>query len=182
MLSNARVPLLGFAAFSGVGKTSLLCRLIPILREQHGLRLGVIKHAHHDFDLDYPGKDSYRLRKAGAAQTLVASRRRWALISERENRADDPRLDDLLLHLAQDQLDLLLVEGFKHERLAKIELHRPALGKPLLYPDDKDIIALASDAPLSPGRPLPLLDLNRPGQIAEFVLDYAMNHPTPRNP
>jgi molybdopterin-guanine dinucleotide biosynthesis protein B len=170
MLSNAHLPIVGFAAWSGTGKTTLLKELLPLLRDR-GLRVGVVKHAHHSFELDHPGKDSYELRKSGAAQTLIASRARWALMVE-QPREREPRLDEVLLELDQAALDLILVEGFKDERFPKIELHRPSLRRPLLFPEDDAIIAVAVDAPLDdPGR-LPLLDLNKPDAIATFIVDY----------
>ncbi|MEZ6964228.1 bifunctional molybdopterin-guanine dinucleotide biosynthesis adaptor protein MobB/molybdopterin molybdotransferase MoeA [Aeromonas sp. S9(2024)] len=161
------LPLLGFAAWSGTGKTTLLEQLIPLLVAR-GLRLGVLKHAHHDFDIDQPGKDSHRLRKAGANQMMVASRRRHARIIETELAEADFR--ELLASFDQTSLDLLLVEGFKHEHFPKIELHRAAIGKPLLFPDDRDIIAVASDQPTD--TPLPRLDINDLDAIADFVCDY----------
>jgi len=170
-VSAAAPPVLGFAAWSGTGKTTLLRRLIPVLRER-GLRLGVLKHAHHAFDVDQPGKDSYELRHAGAERVLVASRRRWALMVE-SPREDEPTLADALGCLPPQGLDLILVEGFKHERFPKLELHRPALGRPLLYPDDPSIVAVASDAALSPAPALPLLDLNDVQAVAGFVGDFA---------
>ncbi|MFQ2270376.1 bifunctional molybdopterin-guanine dinucleotide biosynthesis adaptor protein MobB/molybdopterin molybdotransferase MoeA [Aeromonas enteropelogenes] len=161
------LPLLGFAAWSGTGKTTLLEQLIPLLVAR-GLRLGVLKHAHHDFDIDQPGKDSHRLRKAGANQMMVASRRRHARIIETELAEADFR--ELLASFDQTSLDLLLVEGFKHEHFPKIELHRAAIGKPLLFPDDRDIIAVASDQPTN--TTLPRLDINDLDAIADFVCDY----------
>jgi molybdopterin-guanine dinucleotide biosynthesis protein B len=171
MLNNAHLPIVGFAAFSGTGKTTLLKELLPLLRAR-GLRVGVVKHAHHSFELDHPGKDSYELRKSGAAQMLIASRSRWALMVER-TRDREPRLDEVLLELDQAALDLILVEGFKDEQFAKIELHRPSLRQPLLFPDDDAIIAIASDTPLDDTGRLPQLDLNRPEEIAAFIIDYA---------
>lgn len=173
MMHKPPIPVLGFAAWSGTGKTTLLCALLPILREA-GVRCALLKQVHHDFDIDKPGKDSYELRKAGADQVLVASRRRWALMVERETGNGDHALGDLLGRLDPALSDLVLVEGFKHERLAKIELHRPGLGKPLLYPDDGDIIAVASDASLD--APLTVLDLNDTRAIADFVLDFHRAH------
>ncbi len=169
MLKNARVPILGFAAFSGTGKTSLLLKLLPALKTR-GLVVGVIKHAHHSFDPDQPGKDSYELRKAGTDRMLVASRHRWALMVETEDLVE-PKLDDLLQHLPQDGLDLIVVEGFKHEVFPKIELHRPSLGKPLLFLEDRSFIAIATDQPLSIRTPIPLLNLNNADEIASFVMD-----------
>ncbi len=163
-----QTPLLGFCAFSGTGKTTLLTKLIPLMRER-GLRLGVIKHAHHSFDVDQPGKDSYRLRHAGAEQMLIASRRRLALMRELDDLRREPTLSDLLPYLDGAGLDLILVEGFKRAPLPKIELHRPSLGHPLMHPQDPNVIAVASDAPLTPTRPLPLLDLNRPEAILAFI-------------
>jgi len=165
---NVQFPILGFAAFSGTGKTTLLCRILPLLKAR-GLRVGLVKHAHHDFDTDIPGKDSYELRKAGAVQMLVASRRRRALVTETED-GHEPRLDELLRHLDPDSLDLVLVEGFKAEPFPKIELHRPSLGHPLLCLADRSIVAVATDAPLPIEPGVPRLDLNRPTEIVEFIL------------
>ena len=162
------VPLIGFVAFSGTGKTTLLTQLIPLLKSR-GVRLAVIKHSHHQFDIDIPGKDSYELRQAGAQQVMVASRRRWALMVETPQQTTDPQLEYLLPHLDSEALDLVLVEGFKHAAIRKIELHRPSLQQPLLYPGDANIIAIASDATLSVKPPLPVLDLNNPAAIAEFI-------------
>lgn len=167
-------PVLGFAAWSGTGKTTLLKQLLPMLREQ-GLRVGMVKHAHHDFDVDKPGKDSYELRKAGAAQMLIASSRRMALMTEFDPPAE-PRLQELLGHLDRDRADLVLVEGFKQARFPKIELHRPGLGRPLLFPDDPDIIAVASDGPLDLACDRTLLDLNDAGAICAFVLQWHRGH------
>jgi molybdopterin-guanine dinucleotide biosynthesis protein B len=175
-VSDLPVPILGFCAFSGTGKTTLLCNLIPQLRAD-GLRIGVVKHAHHSFDIDHPGKDSYELRKAGASQMLIASRHRQARIIETPNNENEPSLADALDGLDYSQLDLVLVEGFKHARLAKIELHRPALHKSLLYPDDPDIIALASDTPMDTGPSGPVwLDLNDTRAIANFILEFVARH------
>ena len=159
-------PVLGFAAFSGTGKTTLLKQLIPLLADR-GIRLGVIKHAHHNFDIDKPGKDSFELRKAGARQMLVASSRRWALMTETGDH-EEPKLDYLLGRLDPDGIDLVLVEGFKHVPFPRIELHRPSLNYPLLHPDDPGIIAVASDTQLDTGG-LIWLDLNDVGTIAAFV-------------
>jgi len=164
-------PLVGFVAFSGTGKTTLLKQLIPLLKAR-GLRLALIKHTHHTFDVDTPGKDSYELRQAGAEQVMVASRHRWALMVETPQQTDDPSLEGLVQHLNTDELDLVLVEGFKHAAIPKIELHRPALQRPLLFPDDANIIAIASDAPLSVKTHLPVLDLNNPATVADFILAF----------
>ncbi len=171
-------PLLGFAAFSGTGKTTLLEQLIPELN-QANISIAMVKHTHHEkFDIDKPGKDSYRLRKAGAAQMLVASAQRWALMVEHSpayrEQHPEPQLFELLPHLDLEQTDLILIEGFKHEQISKIELHRPALGKPLLYPQDPDIIAIASDQAILSEQssriiPCPILDLNNISEIAAFI-------------
>ena len=162
-------PVLGFAAFSGTGKTTLLEKLIPQLTEQ-GIRIGMIKHAHHEFDIDTPGKDSYRLRKAGAQQMLIASSRRQALMMENET-PREPRMDELITRLDLDNIDLVLVEGFKHLSFPRIELHREELGKTLLYPEDPGIIAVASDHLVDCGD-LPALDINDTAAIAEFIVAW----------
>lgn len=161
------IPMVGFVAGSGTGKTTLLLKIIPLMK-QRGLRLGVIKHTHHQFDIDQPGKDSYRLRHAGADQTLVASRHRWALMVE-TTPLDEPNLDYLLPHFEPDKLDLILIEGFKHESFPKIEIHRPQLGRTPLYPQDTSIIAIACDAPPVVATHLPLLDMNQPEEIVAFI-------------
>lgn len=166
---NTAVPVVGFAAWSGSGKTTLLVRTLPLLKGM-GLRVGVVKHAHHDFEIDYPGKDSYELRKAGATQMLVGSRKRWALIAEPEAGLD-PRLETLLGYLHLDELDLVLVEGFKPEGVPKIEVFRPSLGQPLLAPEDPGIVAIATDDPGAVPLDLPLLDINTPGEVARFLVD-----------
>ena len=169
---------LGFAAWSGTGKTTLLRALIPALRAS-GLRLGVVKHAHHSFELDYPGKDSYELRKAGALQVVVASRQRLALIREYAAERPEPSLAEALAVIDPTDLDLVLVEGFKREALPKLELCRPQRGKPLMCGRDPNIIAVACDGPLELPRPVPLLDLNNPAQVAEFILRWANLLPPP---
>lgn len=169
-------PVLGFAAYSGTGKTTLLRQLIPLLCNE-GLHIGLIKHAHHQFDVDQPGKDSYELRHAGAQRVLVGSRRRWALMVETPD-AEEPTLPDLLGQLPADDLDLILVEGFKHEAFPKIELHRTATGRPWLYPDDSSIIALATDNSIGLATvDMPVLDLNQPAVIAGFILYWLAQQP-----
>jgi molybdopterin-guanine dinucleotide biosynthesis protein MobB len=165
------IPILGICAFSGTGKTTLLTRLLPLLRAR-AIRVAVVKHAHHSFEMDTPGKDSYELRKAGARQMLVASRNRMALLTEHLERRDEPILVEALALLDCATADLVLVEGFKHEPIPKIELHRPALGKPLLCRKDRDIVAVASDGAVELPPELPLLDLNAPEPIAEFIVNY----------
>jgi len=170
MSAATALPVLGFAAWSGSGKTTLLRQVLPLL-EREGLRVGVVKHAHHSFDIDYPGKDSYELRKAGARQVLVGSRQRWALICETPERQAEPALSELMQHLTGAGLDLILVEGFKPENIPKIEVHRPSLGKPLLCRADASIIAVCTDAPLAESVPVPVLDLNDAPAVAAFVLE-----------
>ncbi len=168
-MDRRRLPrVLGFAGYSGSGKTTLLTALIPRLRER-GLRVGVMKHAHHEFEIDYPGKDSYELRHAGAERLLIASSRRSALIVERAEPVE-PSLRMMLEQIGAEGLDLVLVEGFRHERMPKIEIHRPALGRALLCPNDDSIIAVATDSEVVLPRPIPVLDLNDPAAIEAFVL------------
>lgn len=162
------LPLLGFVGFSGVGKTTLLCEVIASLTHEQ-IRVALIKHAHHQFDIDYPGKDSYELRKAGAAQVIVASQKRWAMIVETPLAQGDPQLDQLLAQLQTDQLDLILVEGFKHVAFPKIELHRPELKQPLLCHSDENIIAVASNTDTLAQLDVPLLDINAPQSVCAFI-------------
>jgi molybdopterin-guanine dinucleotide biosynthesis protein B len=171
-MQHALVPILGFAAYSGVGKTTLLSQIIPLLK-QKGLRIGLIKHGHHNFDVDVPGKDSYRLRQAGASPVMIVSKYRRAMITEISSELE-PRLDDQLKLFDQSELDLVLVEGFKFESFPKIELHREGLGHPLLYLNDANIIAVASDSGLAIPAPLAALDINQPEQVAGFILDRFM--------
>jgi molybdopterin-guanine dinucleotide biosynthesis adapter protein len=168
MLTNAIAPIIGFAAQSGTGKTTLLIQLMPLLRAR-GLRVGVVKHAHHDFEIDHPGKDSFELRKSGASRLLIASRARWAVINDHDEPCE-ALLNDVLANLDQRDLDLVLVEGFKDEIFAKIELHREACGATLLFPTDASIVAVATDVPMLPTPPLPVLNLNAPEDIADFIV------------
>lgn len=171
-MTDHTVPLLGFCAYSGTGKTTLLKRLIPLLTAED-VSVGVIKHAHHLFEIDQEGKDTYELRKAGASQMLIASRRRMAWIQEFDGTNDEPVLEEVLPSMKSGLLDLILVEGFKHGGFPKIELHREALRKPLMFPEDPNIIAVATDYPLRPpARPIPRLDLNDAEQVAGFILDF----------
>lgn len=168
MANDRKLPLLGITAWSGTGKTTLLKQLIPALRAQ-SIRVGMIKHTHHDMDVDKPGKDSYELRKAGAHQTLVASQQRWALMTE------TPELPELdLNYLAsrfdESQLDLILVEGFKGEPIPKIALYRPINNRDINELIDEHVIAIASDTTLS--LDLPLLDINQPDAIADFIVNW----------
>ena len=162
-------PVLAIAAWSGTGKTSLLKKLIPALRAQ-GIRPGLIKHTHHNMDIDKPGKDSYELRKAGAAQTMVASAQRWALMTETpgEEALD---LDYLVSRMDHSTLDLVLVEGFKHESVAKILLFRSDAGHEIAeLTVDQHVIAVASDIPLS--LPVPILDLNDVAGVVAFIQEW----------
>lgn len=160
-------PLVGLAAGSGTGKTTLLLKVIPLLRAR-GLRVALIKRAHHTFDTDKPGKDSYELRKAGASQVLVGSDHRWALVVENDA-PKEPTLIDLLERLRPEALDFVIVEGFKSAPIPKIEIHRPSLGQPLLAAADPYIIAVATDVLESVQIGIPVLDLNRPEEITEFI-------------
>ena len=162
--------ILGITGWSGSGKTTLLEYLLPQLAAQ-GLRVNVIKHSHHDLELEPPHKDSARLRAAGAAEVLLASPYRFALIHELRG-APEPTLAEQVARLSA--ADLTLVEGFKREPIPKLEIHRPALGKPAMYQDDTYIVAVASDvaSPLLP-RPLAWLDLARRDQILAWVMNYA---------
>lgn len=162
-------PVLAIAAWSGTGKTTLLKKLIPALCAR-GIRPGLIKHTHHNMDVDKPGKDSYELRKAGAAQTMVASRERWALMTETP---DEAPLDlaYLVSRMDHSTLDLVLVEGFKHEAVAKILLFRNDAGHDVSELTlDEHVIAVASDVALDVE--VPVLDLNDEDRIAEFIVGW----------
>lgn len=171
---NFTLPVIGFAAWSGAGKTTLFANLLPLLRER-GISIAMIKHAHHNFDIDQPGKDSHTLRKAGADQMLIASRRRWALMTELEEEIE-PRLQNLLARIDANKADIVLVEGFKQERFPKIEVYRSALNKPLLYPEDPNIIAIVSDLKMNTS--LPCLDIDKPTKVADFILRYCLETST----
>ncbi len=169
-MNTITLPVLGFAAWSGTGKTTLLVKVLPILK-QKGIRVAMVKHAHHDFEIDYPGKDSYELRQAGATQMLVGSSKQWALMVEREEECQ-VTLRELLSHIDQNQSDIILVEGFKPEAIDKIEVHRPELGKPYLFTEDTGFIAVATDQPELIQTQLPLLDMNDPDQLVDFIIEY----------
>jgi len=156
----------GFAGFSGSGKTTLIEKLIPLFVAK-GLKIALVKHAHHDFDVDQPGKDSYRHRAAGAAEVLVTSGRRWALVHELGDEPE-PGLEPHVARLAP--CDLVLVEGFKRETIPKLEVYRLETGKPLLFPEDRHIVAVAANTPLPTN--LPQLDINQPQPVADFILRY----------
>lgn len=165
------IPLLGFAAYSGTGKTTLLRKLIPILKDK-GLRIGMVKHTHHNIDIDHPGKDSYELRKSGTAQMVLASPKQTSLIVVHEEH-DDSYLSKALSLLQTDSLDLVLVEGFKHENIPKIELHRTEMERPFIYPKDANIIAVVveENITLENAEHLIRLDFKDPLQIAEFIVN-----------
>ncbi len=156
----------GFAGYSGSGKTTLIENLIPRF-VMEGLGVSLIKHAHHGFDIDRPGKDSYRHREAGCTEVLLTSDRRWVLMHELRG-APEPDLQQQLRVLSP--CELVLVEGYKAAPIPKLEVHRPAHGRPLMYPDNPNIVAVASDAPLD--TPLPLLDLNDYDEIVAFILRH----------
>ena len=158
--------ILGIAGYSGSGKTNLLEKVIPILRRR-GLRISVIKHAHHNFDIDRPGKDSFRHREAGAQEVLIVSGHRWALRHELRDEPE-PRLEELAARLSP--CDLLLVEGYKFSDIPKLEIHRTATGHPLLHPSDAHIIAVVTDSKAD--FPLPRLDIDAPQQVADHILQY----------
>ena len=159
--------IIGLAGWSGSGKTTLVTRLLPELIGR-GVSVSTVKHAHHDFDIDQPGKDSWRHRQAGASEVMVASSRRWALIHEHQGAAEPP-LEAIIAKMTP--VDLLLVEGFKRGSHAKLEVHRAAIGKPLLCREDPAIVAVASDTPLA-GLAVPVLPLDDVAAIADFILRH----------
>ena len=156
----------GFAGWSGSGKTTLIEKLIPRFAGA-GLRVSLIKHAHHTFDVDQPGKDSYRHRHAGAQEVLVTSSRRWVLMHELRGAAE-PAFEEQLKRLSP--CDIVIVEGFKHAAIPKLEVWRRVTGEPLLHPNDPHIVAVASDTKVETR--LPLLDLNDDAEIASFILAH----------
>jgi molybdopterin-guanine dinucleotide biosynthesis protein B len=160
--------IIGLAGWSGSGKTTLLTRAIPRLVAR-GLRVSTLKHAHHDFDVDQPGKDSHRHRLAGATEVLIGSDRRWALVHELRH-DDEPRLGTLLGKLAP--VDLVVIEGYKTERHPKLEVHRAAVGVTLLYPGDPSIVAVASDM-AHPAARIPVVDLDNIEAIIDILIREA---------
>ncbi|HUW36195.1 MAG TPA: molybdopterin-guanine dinucleotide biosynthesis protein B [Rhodocyclaceae bacterium] len=156
----------GFTGYSGAGKTTLIEQLIPRF-VMKGMRVSLIKHAHHHFDIDKPGKDSFRHREAGASEVMLVSDQRWVLMHELREEPE-PQLETQLERFSP--CDLVLVEGYKFTGIPKIEVHRPANGKPLLYREGNNIVALASDTRLD--LPLPWLDLNAPDAVVDFILNY----------
>ena len=177
MKHTLNIPILGFAAYSGTGKTTLLEALLPKLTEA-GLRIGMLKHAHHNFDVDQPGKDSHRLRKAGASQMLISSRNRFALMTETPE--SESEFDYLLTRFDEDKLDVVLVEGCKNIAFPKIELHREEVGKPWLHPNDENIIAIASDSDELDSE-LPQMNINDLEAIAQFVIQYVQEAKAPKS-
>lgn len=161
------MKIFGIAGYSGSGKTTLIEKLIPVLTAR-GLRVSLIKHAHHSFDVDQPGKDSWRHRHAGCAEVLITSSRRWALMHELRG-APEPTLPELVQHLAA--CDLVLIEGYKREAIPKLEVHREVVGEPLLFPHDKHITAVASDATVETS--LPQFSLDDVAGIAAFIQQQA---------
>lgn len=168
----------GFAGFSGSGKTTLIEQLIPRFVAQ-GLRVSLVKHAHHTFDVDQPGKDSFRHRHAGASEVLVTSSRRWVLMHELRGEAE-PTMEDLIARISP--CDLLLIEGYKRASIPKLEVYREAVGEGMLHPHDPNIVAVATDRPVDLA--LPVLDLNRPDLVGDFILrhlglpDCSAEHPS----
>ena len=162
------MKIFGIAGYSGSGKTTLIERLVPLFTAQR-LRVSLIKHAHHSFDVDQPGKDSYRHRHAGCSEVLVASSLRWALMHELRS-ASEPKLEDLIKHISP--CDLLLVEGYKREAMPKLEVYRSALGEPLLFPNDPHIVAIASDQRVS--TELPQFHLDDVAAVAAFIRKHVV--------
>ena len=163
------MKLLGIAGWSGSGKTTLLTRLLPVLTS-HGLTVSTVKHAHHGFDVDRPGKDSHRHREAGATEVMIGSARRWALMHEIRGGETEPPLADLLRHMTP--VDLVLAEGYKGEPHDKLEVYRRSVGKPLLWGQIPNVVAIAADG-LEQEVPVPVLDLNDMSAVAAFIIGHA---------
>ena len=161
--------IIGLAGWSGSGKTTLVTKLIPRLIAR-GITVSTLKHAHHGFDLDQPGKDSFFHRAAGATEVIISSAKRWAILHELR---EEPEWDLRALVTKMSPVDLVLVEGFKRDAFPKLEIHRAANGKPLLHPDDPHIVAVACDSPL-PGSKVPVVDLNDIDAIADLLLKHAV--------
>lgn len=168
---RSTIPVIGFAAFSGTGKTTLLTKLIPALKNKE-IHVAVIKHAHHNFDIDKPGKDSYQIREAGAAEIIIASAKMMALMRKHHDELIEPELQPLIQRLDTNNIDLILVEGFKHENFPKIELNRAELGPPTLFKEDPHIIAIASDKTDSHADMPLILDINNIPAMVEFIEQF----------
>jgi molybdopterin-guanine dinucleotide biosynthesis protein B len=162
--------IIGLAGWSGSGKTTLITKVLPVLIGR-GHKVSTLKHAHHGFDLDQPGKDSFMHRAAGASEVLISSARRWAVLHELRDEAEWTM--PALLEKVVSPVDLILVEGFKRENFPKIEVYRAANGKPLLQGEDSHIVAVASDTPL-PAVAVPVIDLNDIEAVADALLEYAV--------
>lgn len=167
-LAKASMRIIGLAGWSGSGKTTLITKLVPVLKAR-GLRVSTLKHAHHGFDLDRPGKDSFRHREAGATEVIVSSASRWAILHELRDE-EEWNLLDLIEKMSP--VDLVLVEGFKRDAFPKLEIHRAENGKPLIHPDDPHIVAVAADVALPQAR-VPVIDLNDVEAIADLLLAHA---------
>ncbi|HEX3097081.1 MAG TPA: molybdopterin-guanine dinucleotide biosynthesis protein B [Usitatibacter sp.] len=163
---HLRMKVIGIAGFSGSGKTTLIEKVVPLLVAE-GLRVSLVKHAHHEFDVDQPGKDSYRHRHAGCTEVLVSSSRRWAIMHELRG-APEPGLQEQLRHLSP--CDVVIVEGYKSEPIPKIEVHRKGAGAPLLHPGDPHVVAVATDEPLDTR--LPQIDLADAAGVARFIVEH----------
>jgi molybdopterin-guanine dinucleotide biosynthesis protein B len=170
--------IIGLAGWSGSGKTTLITKLIPCLLAR-GVRVSTLKHAHHGFDLDKPGKDSFMHRAAGATEVIISSAKRWAILHEL--REGEPEWDMTDLVAKMSPVDLVLVEGFKRDTFPKLEIHRAENGKPLLHPDDPHIVAVACDSVLANVK-LPVVDLNDIDKVADLLLEKAVAVATLRKP
>ena len=162
--------IIGFAAYSGTGKTTLIKEVVSILKKSK-YKVSVIKHAHHNFEIDKPGKDSYEIRSSGAENMLISSSKRWALIHENNNNSE-LKLTDLLNILEKIESDVILVEGFKAEKFPKIELYRKEIGKELLCISDRNIVAIATDSDINVDDNIKILDINNPTQIVDYIIEY----------
>ena len=167
MREGIEMKIIGISGWSGNGKTTLLDKLIPQLNER-GFTVSTLKHAHHKFDIDHEGKDSYRHRMAGAAEVMISSSNRWALIHEHRNRPETSFTD---LVAKMSPVDILLVEGFKTEDFPKIEIWREDTNSAFLHIDDKTVVAIAADIDL-PNSPIPVLNLNKAENVADFIVTY----------
>jgi molybdopterin-guanine dinucleotide biosynthesis adapter protein len=161
--------MIGLAGWSGSGKTTLITKVLPVLIRR-GLKVSTLKHAHHGFDLDQPGKDSFMHRAAGASEVIISSAKRWAVLHELR---EEPEWNMPALLQKVAPVDLVLVEGYKRESFPKIEVYRATNGKPLLHDEDKFIVAIASDTPL-PDVKLPVIDLNDIEAVADALLKHAV--------